>query len=197
MDKYLYGAASDYLDSAFNFTHAVEVLMRANIEKTKDDRARFDDINHHLLGQAAELVLKAGLLCKKVAFSDLKKLEIAHDLSALMDKSKALDIDINQSFELYAKSVSKNYKEHDFRYSRCFWGVDDKDVDLHEYICTGKVNGKWPSEQEEMLLRKREKDTGLCVKSIIPFDKFVSAIQNQIKIIDQNLKQKESNAQNK
>ena len=115
LDKYLYGAASDYLDAAFNFTHAVEVLMRANVEKTKDDRARFDDINHHLLGQAAELALKAGLLCEKVAFSDLKKPSIAHDLSALIDKSKELNIDINQSFELYAKSISKNYKEHDFR----------------------------------------------------------------------------------
>jgi len=89
---------------------------RAHAEKSKF----FSPVPYYLYCRSIELVLKAFLLAKGLTKRQLKDRKLGHNLIALLDRAKKLDLEkiiiINPEWESQLNKANEYYNNKDFEY---------------------------------------------------------------------------------
>jgi len=140
--------ASTYRLTATNFRMSAEILLH-DFEKRgealpKNMRAiPF----YYLISHAIELLLKCALLKRGQAADDLKKYQIRHSLSALLQKLSELGVPMSDNAINVIGVLSQQHEKHNLRYTAL---LDDGEVTftpepsvfldvLDELLLAGKV----------------------------------------------------------
>ncbi|MEX0901970.1 MAG: hypothetical protein WDZ76_04465 [Pseudohongiellaceae bacterium] len=105
------------------------INFRSSAEKLKQD-IELDDLGrptkltaiplYYLASQAAELFLKAALLKRGFAESDLKKFDFRHNLSALLSVIQEKGLPVSGETEMVVSGLSEQHKHHQLRYTVLF-----------------------------------------------------------------------------
>ncbi len=188
MDKSFTNLGHDYFSTAHNCVYAAKALILVDGNYMRDNGCYFADITTQMLGQAAEIILKAALAYKgHLDFSIDKRGKnfFSHDLIDLIAENEKSKVIIDEKFKFFSKSISENYSCHDYRYSRSFYGFTQDEEEMRTYMSTGMYKGFWPTDSEKNNLERRIRNEGLIAKSITSPTAYIEAINRQIGIVSQ------------
>jgi len=101
-----------------NFRASAEKLAR---EIEVDERGRPTKLTaipaFYLASHAAELYLKAALLKRNMSDSELRRIDVRHNLSALLDLLLSKNVQISTRTMELVRGLSKQHGEHALRYT--------------------------------------------------------------------------------
>lgn len=201
MDKGFINLANDYISAAHNYVCAAEALAKTKPRFLKKKRCNFLDIVTQTLGQSAEVILKAALASKgHPEFSSTTQrgnIFTSHNLKELIEECEKNNVQIDPDFKFQTESISDNYKNHDFRYPRSFYGFTENESAYLDYLRTGsygaqlaeealkeKLNKKGMTEQQLDVEVKKALSTNMQAYGLDDY-KLDDAVK---KILDKNMK---------
>lgn len=166
--------ADDYLFGASGFLFAAEIICRQVDTESTEWIFKLDNPVNFLLGHAAELILKAGI-AKTGQLEN--RIKYTHDLLELVNKSREIQVALNEDFCKAAEEINYNFMNHDHRYARTFAGFPDS-----EYERISKMIENKTADEKEL------RNYGLVVKRMIDVKKFIAACHSQLNHVSEEPK---------
>ena len=163
----------DYLRGADGFLCAAEKILNSTDRDSGEWLFKLENPVCFLVGHAAELILKAGLV-RQPDFSKFKK---THDLVFLINQSHQKQIPLNQIFCSCVERINGNFVQHDHRYQKSFYGFPENDHDRLMKLM----------KENSVAAKKELHDHGLVLRQVPDLSSFINAVREQLQSTEEML----------
>lgn len=156
----------DYLRGADGFLCAAEKILNSTDRNSEEWLFKLEAPVCFLVGHAAELILKAGL----VRQPDFSKFKYIHDLDSLVKESHQKQIPLNAIFCSCVERINENFVQHDHRYQRSFSGFPENDHDRLMKLM----------KENPGAVKKELRDLGFVLRQVPDLLSFINAAREQL-----------------